>query len=179
MTSEFVPGFDATVFGSQAGRSARPVGRAYAGALLSEMEVVMIGKFPIYPNLAAADLERAKRWYADKLDLSPALDLGVGGLLYVSGGSPFAIYQTEAAGTAQNTVAGWVVDDFDQLIKDLRARGVTFEEYAMGDKGPTTVNGVATDPSGGRAAWFKDSEGNVLAITQLPPGMTMPGREGS
>ena len=45
----------------------------------------MIGRFPFFVNLAAADLERAKRWYADKLDLSPAMDLGVGGLLYVSG----------------------------------------------------------------------------------------------
>ena len=45
----------------------------------------------------------------------------------------------------------------------------------MGDQGPTTENGVASDESGGRVAWFKDSEGNVLALTQIPPGMALPG----
>ena len=60
-------------------------------------------------------------------------------------------------------------------MAQLRSRGVTFEDYAMGDKGPTTENGMASDPSGGRAAWFKDSEGNVLSLMQPPPGMTIPG----
>jgi hypothetical protein len=135
----------------------------------------MIGRFPIYPNLAASDIERAKRWYADKLDLNPTMDLGVGGLLYMSGGAPFLLYQTESAGTARNTVAAWVVDDLVKVMAELRARGVVFEDYAMGDTGPTTENGMATDPTGGKAAWFKDSEGNVLLISQLAPGMKMPG----
>ena len=51
---------------------------------------------------------------------------------------------------------------------------MTFEDYAMGDAGPTTENGIARDPTGGAAASFTDSEGNVLALTQLPPGMTLP-----
>lgn len=48
----------------------------------------------------------------------------------------------------------------------------------MGDQGPTTENGVSRDPNGGAAAWFTDSEGNILSIAQLPPGMTWPAREG-
>src|SRR5262249_7668248 len=90
-------------------------------------EIAMIGRFPIYPNLAASDIERAKRWYAEKLDLNPTVDLGNSGLLYMSGGAPFVLYQTESAGTARNTVAAWVVDDLVQLMAELRARGVQFE----------------------------------------------------
>jgi hypothetical protein len=66
-----------------------------------------------------------------------------------------------------------VVDDLDRVMAELRSRGVTFEDYAMGDRGPTTENGVASDGSGGRAAWFKDSEGNVLNLVQMPPGMSV------
>jgi catechol 2,3-dioxygenase-like lactoylglutathione lyase family enzyme len=135
----------------------------------------MIGRYPIFVSLAAADIERAKRWYAEKLDLTPAMDLGVAGLLYVSGSTPFILYQTQSAGTARNTVAVWPVDDLPAVMAQLRSRGVTFEDYAMGDKGPTTENGMASDPTGGRAAWFKDSEGNVLSLMQPPPGMTIPG----
>ena len=60
-------------------------------------------------------------------------------------------------------------------MRELRAKGVTFEDYAIGDQGPTTENGVARVPNGGAAAWFKDSEGNILALTELPPGMELPG----
>jgi len=135
----------------------------------------MIANSPVFVNLAAADIERAKRWYAEKLELTPAMDLGVGGYLYVSGGTPFIIYETAAAGSARNTVASFVVDDLPAVMAKLRSRGVVFEDYAMGDKGPTTENGMASDPTGGRAAWFKDSEGNVLSLMQPPPGMTIPG----
>ena len=48
-----------------------------------------------------------------------------------------------------------------------------FEDYAMGDQGPNTVNGIARDPNAGAAAWFVDSEGNTLNLVELPPGMDM------
>ena len=63
----------------------------------------------------------------------------------------------------------------ESSVRELRAKGVDFEEYALGDIGPTTTNGIARDESGGASAWFKDSEGNILAITQLPPDMVVPG----
>lgn len=130
---------------------------------------------PMFASLPAHDIERAKRWYEEKLELTPMLDLGDGGLLYGTGGSQWLIYQTPAAGTGKQTVGGFVVPDIDETMRDLRAKGVTFEDYAMGDEGPTTENGVARDPNGGAAAWFKDSEGNILALTELPPGMELPG----
>jgi catechol 2,3-dioxygenase-like lactoylglutathione lyase family enzyme len=130
---------------------------------------------PLFASLPAHDIERAIRWYEEKLGLTPIMDLGVAGQLYQSGGTPWMIYQTPSAGTGQHTLGGWVVANIDDTMRELRAKGVTFEDYALGDLGPTTENGVARDPSGGASAWFKDSEGNVLALTEVPPGMEVPG----
>jgi catechol 2,3-dioxygenase-like lactoylglutathione lyase family enzyme len=133
----------------------------------------MLADAPIVPTLPAHDIDRAKAWYKDKLGLTPIRDLGVGGQLYSSGKTLFVIYQTPFAGTGKHTLGGWAVADIDKEMAELRAKGVKFEDYAMGDKGPTTENGVARDPDGGAAAWFIDSEGNTLSLTQLPPGMDM------
>jgi predicted enzyme related to lactoylglutathione lyase len=133
---------------------------------------------PLNASVPAHDIERAMRWYDEKLGVKPALDIGAGGQLYSTGGTNWVIYQTPNAGTGKHTIASWVVPDIEATVKELRANGVQFEDYAMGDEGPTTENGIARNPSGGAAAWFTDSEGNILVITQLPPGMTMPGSAG-
>jgi catechol 2,3-dioxygenase-like lactoylglutathione lyase family enzyme len=130
---------------------------------------------PFIASLPAHDIERAVRWYEEKLGLIPIMDLGAAGQLYRTGGSMWIVYQTPSAGTGKHTLGGWIVPDLDATMRDLRAKGVTFEDYAMGDQGPTTENGVSRDPTGGAAAWFTDSEGNVLALTQIPPGMALPG----
>ena len=130
---------------------------------------------PMSPSLPAHDIERAKRWYSEKLGLTPEMDLGPSGQLYQTGGTRWLIYQTPNAGTGKHTLGGWIVGDIDAEMREMRERGVVFEDYDMGDQGPTTENGVARDPAGGAAAWFKDSEDNILALTQLPPGMSFPG----
>jgi predicted enzyme related to lactoylglutathione lyase len=126
-------------------------------------------------SIPAEDLDRAMRWYEEKLGLRPMMDLGVSGQLYQTGGVFWLIYQTAFAGTGKHTLVSWVVPSIDDAMRDLRAKGIVFEEFDMGDQGPTTENGVARGPDGGAGAWFKDSEGNVLAITELPPGMDFPG----
>jgi len=126
-------------------------------------------------NIPAQDIERAMRWYQEKLGLRPTMDLGVAGQLYQSGGVYWLIYQTSAAGTGKHTVASWVVPSIDDAMSDMRSQGVVFEDYDMGEQGPTTENGVARGPDGGASAWFTDSEGNILALTELPPGMDFPG----
>jgi hypothetical protein len=83
----------------------------------------------------------------------------------------FVVYQTPYAGTGKHTLAGWVVDDIDATMAELRARGVVFEEYD-GTNGPKTDNGVSRD-EGGAAAWFKDCEDNILNVNMLPPGMSL------
>ncbi len=124
---------------------------------------------PMIPTLPAADLERAKTWYADKLGLQPVQeDAERGGAMYETGGSPFLVYLSEFAGTNKATAATFAVEDFDSVADQLRANGVVFEEVDFGEMGKT-VDGVITSPDGSdKGAWFKDSEGNILAIATPP-----------
>ncbi len=123
----------------------------------------MLDQFNIGVTLPAADFERAKAWYRDKLGFTPVKEWPAGAR-YRSGSSFFDIYPTSQAGTAKNTAAGWDVEDLEATVEGLRSRGVVFEEYDF--PGLKTVNGIA-DIDGERAAWFTDSEGNILSISQL------------
>ena len=67
------------------------------------------------------------------------------------------------AGTSKASQAFWRVDDVEREVKDLKARGVKFEEYDT--PGMKTVNGIMSAGSG-KAAWFKDTEGNIMALVQ-------------
>ena len=125
----------------------------------------MLGNSQITPTIPATDIERAKKWYEEKLGLTPKEE-GPEGSRYVCGdGSTFLLYNSQFAGTAQHTVASWSLDDFDSVAEALRSKGVTFEDYDL--PGLKTENGIA-DFEGVRAAWFKDSEGNILAIGDKP-----------
>jgi catechol 2,3-dioxygenase-like lactoylglutathione lyase family enzyme len=115
-----------------------------------------------YAVLPASDLQRARAFYQDKLGLD-APEETVGGLLYRTGGCRFLVYETGNAGTAKNTAMCWITTDLDGEMKDLRGRGVTFEDYDF--PGLKTEDGVAT-MDGERSAWFVDSEGNILCIAE-------------
>lgn len=113
--------------------------------------------------LPAKDINRAKDFYRDKLGLEPS-DTMEDGLLYRgSDGTGFLVYETENAGTARNTQMGWVTDNLEREMEELRAKGVTFEEYDL--PGLKTENGVV-DNTWGKGAWFLDSEGNILSLSQ-------------
>jgi predicted enzyme related to lactoylglutathione lyase len=122
-------------------------------------------------NIPAGDLDRARAFYSDKLGLTPTQELDGVMLLYrTDGGTAFSIYATEFAGQAGHTIAQWHVDDLEGEVRDLKAKGVTFEQYD-GMPGVTWDDGVATMEGMGKAAWFKDSEGNILCLdTGFPPG---------
>jgi catechol 2,3-dioxygenase-like lactoylglutathione lyase family enzyme len=125
----------------------------------------MFGDVPIRPSFPASDLERAKRWYSEKLDLDPVRELEYGDVEYETGGVRFLIYQTDLAGTNEATAASFVVEDFDDVIAALRSSGVEFEDVDFGEFG-ATVDGVIASPDGtNKAAWFKDSEGNIFSVT--------------
>jgi catechol 2,3-dioxygenase-like lactoylglutathione lyase family enzyme len=125
-------------------------------------------------RLPAQDLARARAFYSEKLGLEPAEERP-GGLLYRCGSGEFALFETAGAPSGSHTQMAWQVDDIEAAVRELEARGVTFEEYDV--PGLTTVRGIAevsgNYPSKGgageRAAWFKDSEGNLLAIGQPVP----------
>jgi catechol 2,3-dioxygenase-like lactoylglutathione lyase family enzyme len=123
----------------------------------------MLDTYDIGPTLPASDMARAKAWYEEKLGLTPYNE-SPAGMSYRTGNTRFDVYPTQYAGTAQNTAAGWIVDDVEKVVEELRGRGVVFEEYDF--PGLKTVNGVA-EIEGERAAWFKDSEGNILAVSQM------------
>ena len=127
----------------------------------------MFGNTPLHPVLPASDHERAKQWYAEKLGLHPVEEDKYGGLQYETGGGTFLVYLSEIAGTNQATAAGFRDDDFDAAIATLRANGVTFEDVDFGEMG-SSVDGVISTPDGkDKAAWFKDSEGNILSLSTL------------
>lgn len=119
-------------------------------------------------RLPAQDLERARRFYAEKLGLEP-VEERPGGLRYVCAAGEFALFQSTGAASGDHTQMGWEVDDIDATVADLRARGVVFEEYDL--PGIETVDGIATvdgnypsKGTGERGVWFRDSEGNLLGI---------------
>lgn len=121
-------------------------------------------------RLPAQDLERARRFYSEKLGLEP-VEERPGGLRYRCGGSYFALFASAGVASGNHTQMGWEVADLEATVAALRGRGVVFEEYDL--PGLKTVNGIAeivgNYPSmgtGERGAWFKDSEGNLLGIGQ-------------
>ncbi len=126
---------------------------------------MMLAGFPIHATVAASDLARARAWYESKLGLVPEVE-DPGGLWYRFGDGTFlSVYQTEYAGTARNTQAGWTVTDIERVMADLRDRGVVFEEYDLGN-GMATVDGLlAMGPYKG--CWFQDSEGNIFELSQV------------
>jgi catechol 2,3-dioxygenase-like lactoylglutathione lyase family enzyme len=114
-------------------------------------------------RLPAQDLERARRFYAEKLGLEPAEERP-GGLLYRAGSGEFALFQSAGVASGDHTQMGWEVEDVDAVVKELRERGVDFEEFG----GIVEVEGNYPSKGGigERAAWFRDSEGNLLGIGQ-------------
>ena len=112
-------------------------------------------------TLPAQDLERAKAFYRDKLGLSPTLEAGFGLLYELAPGTGFGVFPSSGKASGTHTQMAIDVEDVEQAVKDLQSRGVQFEEYDT----PMlkTVNGVA-DMGGTKGAWFKDSEGNLIAV---------------
>src|SRR5712691_12932811 len=86
----------------------------------------MLANYPIYPSLPAADLERAKRFYAEKLGLTPESELP-GGLLYRCGrDTRFSLFLSQGEALGTYTQAIWLVDDVESEVAALKARGVVF-----------------------------------------------------
>lgn len=120
------------------------------------------------------DITRALAWYREKLGLEPVTVNGEpyergmaiepdSELLYETASARFGVYRSEHAGRNRATAARLVTDDFDTAHAELLANGVAFEDYDLGDDF-RTVDGVLVSPDGERTAWFKDSEGNILAL---------------
>jgi catechol 2,3-dioxygenase-like lactoylglutathione lyase family enzyme len=122
-------------------------------------------------RLPAQDLDRARAYYADRLGLEP-VDERPGGLLYRVGSGEFALFLSSGRSSGDHTQMGFEVEDIEATVTELRSRGVVFEDYDT--PGLRTRDGLvdiegnypSKGASGERAAWFRDSEGNLLGIGQ-------------
>ena len=121
----------------------------------------MLQQSPMYAYIPAKDLARARRFYEEKLGLKPKGE-AAGGLTYeFAKGTACFMYPTPNAGTSKASQSFWQVEDVEREVRELKARGVKFEDYDV----PGMKDGIAT-AGGAKAAWFKDSEGNILALVQ-------------
>lgn len=123
----------------------------------------MTSQLESYAVLPAKDLERARRFYRDALGLEPEQDMPEGLIYRTRTGSRILIYETPFAGSNQATAIGFITGEFDRDVADLRAKGVTFEEYDL--PGLKTQNGVV-EMEGAKGAWFTDSEGNIISLSE-------------
>ena len=125
----------------------------------------MLSNAPISPTLPATDIERAKKFYTEKIGLKEAAKQEPGGITFECGqGTHLYIYERGPV-KVEHTLASFMVDNLEAEMTELRGRGVVFEEYDF--PGLKTVNDIA-DMDGFKAAWFKDSEGNILGIGEMP-----------
>ena len=122
----------------------------------------MLSTAPIRAYIPVSNVARARKFYEQTVGLKPKEDYA-GGVIYECGSTEVFMYPTPNAGTSKASQAFWQVDDVDAEVADLKARGVVFEEYTM--PGLVTKNSVAV-AGGAKTAWFKDTEGNILAISQ-------------
>ena len=122
----------------------------------------MLQNAPMYSYIPAKDVTRARKFYEEKLGIKPKQETA-GGVVYEFGnGTACFLYPTPNAGTSQASQAFWQVDDIEREVAELKARGVNFEKYDMPEM---DENGIST-AGGAKAAWFKDTEGNIMALIQ-------------
>ena len=127
------------------------------------MAMQMPAEWSFGATIPAKDIDGTRKFYESVLGLEIVME-DPGGIIYRSGDSMFSLYPTEFAGSAQHTLGAFVVKDVEAAVADLRAKGVTFEEYDM--PGIKTVNGIA-EAGGTKGAWFKDPEGNILSVVEM------------
>jgi predicted enzyme related to lactoylglutathione lyase len=122
----------------------------------------MLSAATIHAYIPVSNLSRARKFYEEKLGLKPKEE-DAGGVTYECGGAQVFMYPTPNAGTSKASQAFWDVRDVEAEVAELKARGVKFEEYDL--PGVTWKNSIATG-GGAKTAWFKDTEGNIMAIAQ-------------
>jgi predicted enzyme related to lactoylglutathione lyase len=122
----------------------------------------MLRNAPIRAYIPASNIARARKFYEEIVGLQPKEEYA-GGVIYECGGASVFMYPTTNGGTSKASQAFWQVNDVEAEVAELKSRGVKFEEYDM--PGLTMTNSIVT---AGRAktAWFKDTEGNILAVSQ-------------
>jgi catechol 2,3-dioxygenase-like lactoylglutathione lyase family enzyme len=123
----------------------------------------MLGDRDAAATLAVSDLGRARAFYEGTLGLTPVME-DPGAVVYRSGTSAVLVYPSAYAGTNKATAASWTVgDEFDEIVDDLREKGVAFERYD--DLPDMTREGDVHLLGEFKSVWFKDPDGNILNLT--------------
>jgi catechol 2,3-dioxygenase-like lactoylglutathione lyase family enzyme len=122
----------------------------------------MLSSEPLRAYIPVSDVARARKFYEGILGLKPKEEFS-GGVIYECGGFQAFMYPTPNAGTSKASQAFWEVKDVAAEVAELKKRGVVFEEYDM--PGISMHNSIATG-GGAKTAWFRDTEGNIMAISQ-------------
>jgi len=119
--------------------------------------------------LAVKDLGRARKFYEQVLGLAPVGPQDMDVQLYQTGDSRIAVYVSQYAGTNRATALNWEVDSVEDAVRELKGRGVKFEHYDLPE---TTRQGDVHISGPIRNAWFKDPDGNILAIMSMTGAAT-------
>jgi catechol 2,3-dioxygenase-like lactoylglutathione lyase family enzyme len=122
----------------------------------------MLGKADATPMIAVKDLDRARQFYEDKLGLKEVDDFGEGFVLK-SGDTKFEVYRSEFAGTNKATALTFEVDDIHDEVRELKEKGIFFEEY---DLPGLERQGDLYVAEGFKTTWFKDPDGNILSLIE-------------
>jgi catechol 2,3-dioxygenase-like lactoylglutathione lyase family enzyme len=127
---------------------------------------VGLSDYKVQALVAVSDLGRARRFYQDQLGLVPGEEEEEAVRYPCADGSEIGIYLSrENAGKSPATLAGWFVDDLDEVMAELASRGVAFEQYDQ--PGLRTDERGIFDAGRFRAAWIRDPDGNTLALTEV------------
>ncbi|RSM48268.1 glyoxalase/bleomycin resistance/dioxygenase family protein [Amycolatopsis balhimycina DSM 5908] len=130
---------------------------------------MMLSNVRIEARIPTQDLARARRWYAEKLGLE-AVEEREGGLRYEGASGVFCLYASAGVSDGSFTQVAFYVDDLEATVAVLRERGVVFEEYEGMRGGIMEIDGnYPSKGSGERAAWFRDSEGNLIGLAEVVP----------
>jgi catechol 2,3-dioxygenase-like lactoylglutathione lyase family enzyme len=122
----------------------------------------MLGRADATPMIAVKDLDRARQFYEDKLGLKEVDDFGEGFVLK-SGDTKFEVYRSEFAGTNKATALTFEVDDIHDEVRELKEKGIFFEEY---DLPGLERQGDLYVAEGFKTTWFKDPDGNILSLIE-------------
>ena len=121
----------------------------------------MLGDNDAIATIPVKDIDTAMEFYEGKLGLMTGPSREEGVLTCKSGTSSVLVYESQYAGTNEATAATWAVDDVDGTVRDLKQKGVTFEHYDLPN---TRLQGDVHVSGSMKAAWFKDPDGNILAL---------------
>lgn len=122
----------------------------------------MLADHSAVANIAVSDLAAARKFYEGTLGMAPVGRDDDELIAYRSGDSKFFVYRSDFAGTNRATSMTWVVgDEVDEVVRALRDKGVAFEHYEMPG---AALEGDVHAIGGVRVAWFKDPDGNILAV---------------